>query len=50
MRGLPALERFSLFRQDLQLHLVPLLAALQHCTMLRHLYIKGCSLAVLPEG
>ena len=48
--GLPALERFSLIGQELELHLVPLLAALQHCTLLVHLDIRYCILTRLPEG
>ena len=36
--------------QELGLHLVPLLAALQHCTLLMHLDIRWCSLTRLPEG
>ena len=50
LRGMTALEHLSLIGQDLRLHLVPLLAGLQHCTLLTHLNIQRCSLTGLPEG
>ncbi len=50
LRGLPALERLSLVKQDLRLNLAPLLAALQHCTLLTNLNIDQCNLPGLPEG
>ena len=48
--GLLALEHLSLQGPELQLHVVPLLAALQHCTLLMHLNIRYCTLTRLPEG
>ncbi len=48
--GRPALERFSLSGQDLQLHLAPLLTALQHSTRLTHLELRYCNLTGLPYG
>ncbi len=50
LRGLTALERLSLIEQDLMLDLAPLLAALQHKTLLTHLNFCGCILPGLPEG
>ena len=50
LRGLPALERFVLNGQDLQEHLAPILAALQHSTLLTHLEFHYCGLTGLPEG
>ncbi len=50
LRGLPALERFSLHRQDLRLHTASLLAALQHSTLLKHLEFEDCALTRLTEG